>query len=250
MREAVAGKVRPEVVEPEIPARPAESHEVRHERWTGIQFMRLCVTTTLASEGSKRFHQDARETLRALNEYEFLEMGKDCGDADPPEGQLAFLRESLLRYCLARDALYQDWLGAAIWETAVHGVCRCGACATPLTEHRGVLCTPGVGERKLRICPVCQVVGDLPGGVDLSLVLNESSVRIEGELPEDNWVAGLVTNRLGLRNVFHWPSDSLGRPVREFGIDVLLPERKTNVVFYIIHGTQIAALLNDPMRLR
>ena len=75
-------------------------------------------------------------------------------------------------------------------------------------------------------------------------------VRIEGELPEDNWVAGLVTNRLGLRNVFQWPSDSLGRPVREFGIDGLLPERKTNVVFYIIHGTQIAALLNDPMRLR
>jgi hypothetical protein len=206
MGEAVAGKVRPEVVEPEIPARPADSHDVRHERWAGIQFMRLCLTTTLASEGSKRFHQAAAETLRALNEYEFLEMGKDCDDADPPEGQLALLRESLLRYCLARDALYQDWLGAAIWETAVHGVCRCGACATPLTEHRGVLCTPGVEERKLRICPVCQVVGDLPGGVDLSLVLNESSVWIEGELPEDNWVAGLVTNRLGLRNVFHWPS--------------------------------------------
>lgn len=245
-----AGEVRPEVVEPEIPARPAGSYDIGSERWAGIEFMRLCLTTTLASDGSKRFHQAAAETLKALNEYESLEMGKDCGDADPAAGQLALLRESFLRYCLVRDALYQDWLGAAIWETTAHGVCRCGACATPLTEHRGVLRTPGGGERKLRICPVCQVVGDLPDGVDLSLVLNESSVRIEGELPEDDWVAGIVTNRLGLRDVFHWPSDSLGRPVREFGIDGLLPERKTNVVFYIIHGTQIAALLNDPMRLR
>jgi len=247
---AGAVEIRPESAEPDIPARSASADEIRHKRRAGIPFMRLCLSTTLASKGSKRFHQVAAETLQALNQFESSAIGNDCVEEDGATSRLALLRKAFLRYCLARDALYQDWLGAATWEAAAHGVCRCGACATPLTEHRGVFRTPDIGQRRLRICPVCQVVGDLPGGAELSLILNDSSVRIDGELPEDNWVAGLVTNTLGLRNVYHWPSDSLGRPVREFEIDGLLAERKTNVVFYVVHDTQITTLLNDPMRLR